>query len=235
MKVEIQEKLKQLRKARGLTQVEAADMAGVSEQAYNRWERGHTVPTWASLLKLSAAFGVPLEELTSSAPLRGPQPRGVISLADMLRIPVVSRELTACCGDGIPSAEITNDAEEFVYAPRSDFRAFDDLRQPFAIYADGDCLTSDEIHPNDKIVINPAEEAQNGVIVLASLNGVLMLKRFYRLKNGVVALCSDAGELKLTPEQQETSDFYVVGVMTSQIRGRRPARPYVSRPDESRA
>lgn len=240
------ERLKELRDKNGLSQEELAALTseishrGISRQSISSWESGKSTPRSDNLSAVATALGVDVATLldgtdTKNAP--SPKEERVQRRIDtnLIEIPVISREWTACCGNGLPTMEITNEAEEYVYVPKSDFRAFDDLRQPFAIYADGDCLTSDEIHPNDKIVINPAEEPQNGVIVLASLNGVLMLKRFYQLKDGSVVLCSDEGELKLSPEQQELSDFYVVGVMASQVRGRRPARPYISSPDESRA
>ena len=52
-----------LRKARGMTQQEAADQLGVSNKTVSKWENGKSYPDIHSLLLLSALFDVSLDQL----------------------------------------------------------------------------------------------------------------------------------------------------------------------------
>ena len=58
-----EEKLIQLRKARGLSQEALAEQLGVSRQAVSRWELGETTPDLANLKQLSELYGVSADYL----------------------------------------------------------------------------------------------------------------------------------------------------------------------------
>ena len=62
----INEKLAELRKAKGLTQKELAETLHVSRQAISRWEVGTAVPSLDNLIVLSRLYGVPLDHLIQS-------------------------------------------------------------------------------------------------------------------------------------------------------------------------
>ena len=61
--MELKQKLADLRKGKGLTQLELAEMLSVSRQAVSRWEVGTAVPSLDNLVSLSKVYGVPLDEL----------------------------------------------------------------------------------------------------------------------------------------------------------------------------
>ena len=61
--MELKQKLSDLRKSKGLTQLELAEMLSVSRQAISRWEVGAAVPSLDNLINLSEVYGVPLDEL----------------------------------------------------------------------------------------------------------------------------------------------------------------------------
>lgn len=61
--MELKEKLVTLRKKKGLSQLELAEMVKVSRQAVSRWEVGSTVPSTTNLQYLSSLYDVPLEYL----------------------------------------------------------------------------------------------------------------------------------------------------------------------------
>ena len=60
--LEFGERLKQYRKARGLTQQELADLLGVSNKSVSRWESG-SYPDVATLGPLAHALGVTVDDL----------------------------------------------------------------------------------------------------------------------------------------------------------------------------
>lgn len=88
----VAERLTELRKEKGLTQAELAELADVSRQAVSKWETGEKIPSSEKLIKLSEIFAVPLDclvkgDATLPEPQRGRQGspsekfyRGIIAL-----------------------------------------------------------------------------------------------------------------------------------------------------------
>ncbi len=66
--MELKDKLKKLRKARGLTQTQLADAIFVSRSAVAKWENGLGLPSEASIEALQASFGISLEDIATTEP-----------------------------------------------------------------------------------------------------------------------------------------------------------------------
>lgn len=223
----LKDTLKDYRARRGFSQTQLGDRIGVTRQAISQWEKGTAVPSIEKLQQLSAVLGVSMDLLTGKNAVSNPPGGGVrIDHENMIDVPVLSREVVACCGDGIGMMDITSGAEPGVQIPRSRLHRYDDLRPPYIIYADGDCLESAGIDSGDQIVINPAEEPMQGSVALVSLYGMLSLKIIYRLGGGVICLRSDYGDQRLTPEEQDAAEFAVRGVLVSVIKPRPRPRPF---------
>lgn len=85
--MELNQKLSQLRKGKGLTQLELAEALNVSRQAVSRWEVGTAVPTLDNLIFLSRLYGVPLDDLIQSgapvpaAPAEAPPEAGRLHIS----------------------------------------------------------------------------------------------------------------------------------------------------------
>ncbi|WP_258088149.1 helix-turn-helix domain-containing protein [Weissella fangxianensis] len=56
-------RLKELRKAKGLTQHQLANELGISQQSYARYEKGDREPNIATLIKLADYFDVSVDYL----------------------------------------------------------------------------------------------------------------------------------------------------------------------------
>lgn len=67
--MEFNEKLQELRKQKGLTQEELAEMLFVSRTAVSKWESGRGMPSIESLKAISKFFAVTLDDLLSSEEL----------------------------------------------------------------------------------------------------------------------------------------------------------------------
>ena len=67
--MEFHEKLQELRKSRGLTQEELAEVLYVSRTAISKWESGRGYPNIDSLKEISNYFSVTIDELLSSEKL----------------------------------------------------------------------------------------------------------------------------------------------------------------------
>ena len=83
------ERIKKLRKSKGVTQRELADRLGISEQAISKWEKNLSNPSTKNLLQIAKIFGVSIsyfyqdEESQSKKIVRG---RGMASLRELYKI-----------------------------------------------------------------------------------------------------------------------------------------------------
>ena len=64
--MELNEKLQELRKAKGMTQEELAEVLYVSRTAISKWESGRGTPSIESLKQLSAFFSISIDDLLSA-------------------------------------------------------------------------------------------------------------------------------------------------------------------------
>lgn len=76
--MDLTERLAQARKARGLSQAEAAERLNVSRQAISRWETGTGMPTLDNLIQMGKLYQVSLDELVygtggANAPEEAPE------------------------------------------------------------------------------------------------------------------------------------------------------------------
>ena len=65
--MEFSERLKDLRRQAGLTQVEVAEKLGISQPAYASWERGVKKPTQNNLLKIAQILNVSVDYLVGNS------------------------------------------------------------------------------------------------------------------------------------------------------------------------
>ena len=68
--MEFSERLKNLRKEVGLTQVDVAGKLGFSQQAYASWERGVKKPTQENLVKIAQILNVSVDYLVGNSEKR---------------------------------------------------------------------------------------------------------------------------------------------------------------------
>ena len=66
MKIEIANKLQQMRKKNGLSQEELAAKMGVTRQAVSKWERAESAPDMENLILLAKLYGVTIDELLNT-------------------------------------------------------------------------------------------------------------------------------------------------------------------------
>jgi len=94
------ERLASLRKAQGLTQVQLAELLGVSQQAVTAYESGQRRVPISSLPALADTLGVSIEELIGqptkrSTGKRGPAPKLQQQLEQLSRLPKTQQRLVS--------------------------------------------------------------------------------------------------------------------------------------------
>ena len=63
MEITIGENIKRLRRSRGMTQEQLADILNISNAAVSKWERGDSFPDITLLFPIADYFGVSVDEL----------------------------------------------------------------------------------------------------------------------------------------------------------------------------
>ena len=170
-------KLKELRRAKGLTLDALAEMVGTSKQTIQRYETGKisNIPH-DKVESLAAALGVAPSELmgwNDDSTTRGILPIKVKSLPMLGRI---------ACGVPIYAEE---EHEGFVVTDGG-------IDADFCLKASGDSMIGARIYDGDIVFIRSQESVDNGEIAAVIINDEATLKRVYYYP--------DEGKLVLSPE-----------------------------------
>ena len=212
------ERVRVAREAAGISQKSLADKIGVSEYTIIRLEKGRRAAKSDELEKIATALDVPLSYLVGIDGGEAPMPSDVTPLTvprgRMISVPLLSREVTACCGAGIPAYdEVQNPPDEIYRYSISELGGiYDDLRPPVAVRADGACLEKSRIFDGDVLIINPAVTPRQGQICVVCWDGALSAKKVVRNDDGGVTLYSDVDAFKLSAaEVSEPSRFSIWG------------------------
>ena len=208
----IGEKVKAAREEKRLSQKALADKIGLSEYTVIRLEKGRREPRPSELEKIAEVLGVPVASLYDAVPMKSdvtplPMPTG-----KQVPVPLLSPEVTACCGDGIPLySEIQNSPEKVMMFSISDLGGvYDEMRPPYAVRADGACLEKSRIFDGDILIFNPAAEPRQGQICIVCWGGALSAKKVVRHGDGSITLYSDADEFHLSPQEAGDPDRFSI-------------------------
>ena len=98
--MELSQKLKELRKKQGLTQLELAERLFVSRQAISGWEAGTSRPSTENLQSLSRLFNIPLETLLDDTAEAEPA-----AAPEKLPLPEASLAEPAAAPEKLPAEE----------------------------------------------------------------------------------------------------------------------------------
>ena len=176
--------LKVLRKRKGVSQQELADLLGVTRAAYSHYETGRRVPDAQSIKKLADYFDVSADEILERDNF-GRQIEEIPELhpEDEVMIPLVA---SLRCGPG-------TSGEPFTYIkpvpiPASYIRRWGDGLQ--AMLAVGESM-SPNIFPGDFLICRPGSDWENGNVVSVNVDDSDMIKRIYRTSDGGIDLRSD--------------------------------------------
>lgn len=202
--------LKQLRYKAGYTQQQMADLLYISTTAYQNWELGKSLPSPNRIQSLAKSLDVDpqilLSEIVPTPGVRVVQkPTG-----RTVPVPLLSREVTACCGAGIPTYDEVQNApvKTYSYTISELGGTYDEMRPPVAIYADGACLERARIQDGDVLVINPALEPRHLQICVVNWRGALSAKRVQLNQDGSVDLRSDYDTYHIDAEEAADPDRF---------------------------
>lgn len=184
------DKIKKLRKSKGLTQAQLAKMLDVVPTAVSAWERNENRPLMDKLTIIAEIFDVPVQTFFDGEDFKSQNVKLVIPLIG-----------TICAGDGLLAEQ---NIEEYIHYP------FRNKRQPdFALRVKGDSMIGAGIEDGDIVYMRQAPWADyNGQIVAALINdnedGTLKRIRW----------STDSPLIRLEPENDE---YDVIEVAPNQV------------------
>ncbi len=210
--------LRLLRKNKKFTQAILSEIIGVSRNTIYDWERNAYFPEGENLVRLAKALGVSVAYLIGETddPTPADQTAGkerpLIKSnvhfeieepipTDQIIVPVLSPEQAACLGKGKLLSEITGENEEKILFSKNDVGTLCEGKMPFAIIIDGSGMERWGIRDGSRVVINPAEEAEDFDIALVCFKGKAALKKLQRMKDASISLISSDGNIITVPAE----------------------------------
>ena len=199
-------RLKELRKSRGLTQTDVAKYIGISQNNYSYWENGKVKIDTGSMQKLADFFGVTVDYILGNDTI--PQYKNIYPLTPYIRLPIFG-EIHA----GTPINTDQGETGEWDFADVE----YGDGKH-FMLRVSGDSMTP-TIPDGSIAIIRQQDYADKGQVVVFALNGdEATLKRYYPQSNGNILLRGDNPEAEsyvVTPEQLKNGEAHIIGVVRS--------------------
>lgn len=145
-------RLKEARKAKGLTQTEVSRIIGISQNGYSDWETGKNRVDAVSLNRLAELYGVSVDYLLGSSE---------VPTNNVLRIPVLG---SVPAGVPLEAIEGIIDWEELPQSMASGGREY------FALEVKGDSMWPDYL-PGDVVIVRKQPTCDSGEDCVVYVNG----------------------------------------------------------------
>lgn len=221
------DRIAELRRKLNLSQEDLAEAIGTSRPSISIWENGKGLPDVNNLKELSAALNTStaylLGETDDPAPLSewlNARPDEQKSAGKIISVPILGRELAACCGNGFGDPDqIAAGVEGYIDLPAGFIGPVDKERPPFIIYAEGDSMAEAGIYDGAQVIINPAGIVTDGDAALVDfamtpVNHSIAIKRVYFLDGGAVEIrsaCGDGWRRTFSRADAEEKSVNIVG------------------------
>lgn len=164
MSISLGDRLKEARKAAGMTQRQLADKIRVSNTSISNWEKGVSYPDPDTIQHLCWALDVQPNYFfaVDDSPT---YPKNIIPLPTMYKVPLIG---TIACGAPVLAEE---HIEGYVDTPEH-------IRADFALTCKGDSMINARIFDGDTVYIRQQETVDSGEIAAVLIDGEATLKRF---------------------------------------------------------
>lgn len=193
-------KIKELRKINKITQDKLSKSLKIARSTLAMYEIGKSEPDQATLIKIADYFGVSVDYVLGhdvSEEEKRIQAIGGFNVPDKYLIPVVGQVIA---GKPVESPE---NIEGYVYIEHKNAQDY------FALRVSGDSMINAGIVPGALLIVHKQNTANNGDIIVASIDGESTVKRYKE----------NAGAVFLMPENSayspilitEKTAFYIFG------------------------
>lgn len=165
------EQLKKLRKERGLTQEQLANLLKISKSAISMYENGNREPNFETEELIADFFNVNISILRGKG--QTPIPEGFMPFPKMKKIPLLG---TIACGEPILATE---NIEMYVKVGES-------IPADFALKCKGDSMINARIFDGDIVYIRQQSDVDDGEIAAVLIGDEATLKKVHKFPNKIV-------------------------------------------------
>ncbi|WP_281680153.1 S24 family peptidase [Synergistes jonesii] len=218
-----QKRLYQARKKVGLTQKQAADLAGLSLRGYVRYEleddnNKREIP--AKVLTVYAQKGININWLLtgngemslsaldgdadSGAPHR--LSNGLLAVGDTIFVPL--SPVKACCGAGFTVYPADYSLDETVAVKRGDVGQLVEGQLPYAVETEGRSMEGYGIPQGSTVIVNPAESISSGDVIMIIVDEKAAIKKLFVKPDGEEFVASGGERIYATRAELEEG-YYV--------------------------
>ena len=201
------DKIREARKAAGLTQRQLADKVNVSNTSISNWEKNLSRPDPDTIQHLCWALNVQPNYFFAVEP--SPiLPGNIIPMPETRKIPLVG---TIACGDPILAEE---NIEEYISIPK-------DLAGDFALTCRGDSMINARIFDGDIVYIRQQDTVENGEIAAVLIGGEATLKRVRLFPDHIILEPENPMHTAKTYYREEMNNIRILGkavAFTSAVR-----------------
>ncbi len=195
-------RLKELRRARKISQQRLADDVGMSKSSINMYERGEREPNLDMLERLSDYFHVDLDDLLGKATLHGREWEAAENLfpVRLKRFPLLGE---IACGEPIFADE---DHESYVLAGT-------DIQADFCLRCKGDSMVGARILDGDIVFIREQTMVENGEIAAVIIENEATLKRvrYFPERNMLILKAENPKYADLVYADDELDSIRILG------------------------
>lgn len=202
------ERIKSLRKERGLSQDQLAAMLGVSRSAVGMYETGKREPDFEICEAIADIFNVDMDYLIGRSSIERKTsfscgiPSGFEPVPQMQKVPLIGN---IACGQPITAEE---NLEGYVDAPA--------LKQiDFALTCHGDSMIDAGIHNGDVVYIRKQPEVENGQIAAVRIGSEATLKRvyYYPEEGKIILQAANAAYPPMSYSGEELNEISIEGLL----------------------
>lgn len=205
------ERIKQLRKERGLSQDQLAKILGVSRSTVGMYETGKREPDFESCEAIADFFNVDMDYLIGRSPVQRKSvvfkeiPPGFDPLPQMDQVPLIGR---IACGQPILAEE---NAEDTVSIPAA-------WRASFTLLCKGDSMEP-KIKDGDLVAIRIQPIVDNGEIAAVRIGGEATLKRVYLHEDYIELRPENPAYPSIIRRKEDMNDVSIEGKAVGLCRG----------------
>ena len=198
------ERLRSLRKGKGLTQQQLADTLEISKSSVNMYERGEREPGFETLEAIASVFNVDMNYLYGKSEVRNSLfaaeetvPDGFEELPATKVVPIVGR---IACGEPITAEQ---NIEGTAAVPAT-------WRASFCLICKGDSMEP-RIKNGDLVAIRKQEMVENGEIAAVRIGGEATLKHVYIYPNYIELRPENPAYESIIKMREEMNEVQIEG------------------------
>ena len=194
------ERLKELRISKNLTQGELAKLTNLGRSAVGMYESGKREPNFETLEIFADFFNVDMNYLLGKSTVKN-------SIFKLKNIVPVEKRTVPVIGTIAAGTPILADEHIECYVPCED-----GCNADFGLRVQGDSMINAEIYDGDIIFIRQQPDADDGQIAAVRIDDSATLKRLYHINGGVMLQSENAAYAPMVFTAENCDDIQVIGL-----------------------